>query len=145
MRGFFAFLNIPYYIYIMEKLIIKGTEKTPEINFDSASGKLFIGGRSYSSDAFDFYKPVNEWLNKYILSPKENTSLEVNVDYFHSVSVKYLTSIVKKMAQLQEAGKTVQVLWLHQADENDEDESFDLGKSIETEAKIKFDFVEVAK
>lgn len=145
MRGFFAFLIIPYYIYIMEKLIIQGTEKTPEINFDSASGKLFIGGRSYSSDAFDFYKPVNEWLNRYILSPQEKTSLEVNVDYFHSVSVKYLTSIVKKIAQLQDAGKAVQVQWMHQSDENDEDESFELGKSIQSEAKIKFDFVEIAK
>lgn len=129
----------------MESLIIQGTEKTPEINFNSTTGRLFVGGRSYSSDAFDFYKPVNEWLNDYIQNPKDTTILEVNVDYFHSVSVKYLTTIVKKIAQLQEAGKSVKVLWLHQADENDEDESFELGKSIQVEAKIKFDFVEIAR
>lgn len=129
----------------MESLIIQGTEKTPEINFNSATGKLFVGGRSYSSDAFDFYKPVNEWLNNYLQNPKETTILEVNVDYFHSVSVKYLTTIVKKISQLQDTGKSVKVLWLHQADENDEDESFELGKSIQAESKIKFDFVEIAK
>ena len=127
----------------MEQLIIKGTEKTPEINFDSTAGKLFVGGRSYSSDAFDFYKPVNEWLNSYIQNPRENTILEVDVDYFHSVSVKYLTSIVKKIAQLKELGKSVKIIWLHQADENDEDEALELGKSIESESKIKFDFVTV--
>ena len=88
----------------MEALIIKETEKTPEINFDFQTGKLFVGGRSYSSDAFDFYKPVNDWLNKYVQNPQENTVLEINVDYFHSVSVKYLTSIVKKIAQLEESG-----------------------------------------
>ena len=49
----------------MEQLVIHGTEKTPEINFDATSGKLFVGGRSYTSYAFDFYKPVNEWLNNY--------------------------------------------------------------------------------
>ena len=128
----------------MEALIIKETEKTPEINFDFQSGKLFVGGRSYSSDAFDFYKPVNEWLNKYVQSPQELTVLEVNVDYFHSVSIKYLTTIVKKIAQLKDAGKSVKIVWLHQSDENDEDEAFELGKSIEAEAKVKFEFVEIA-
>ncbi len=129
----------------MEQLIIKGTEKTPEINFDAITGKLSVGGRSYSSDAFDFYRPVNEWLNNYILNPSELTILEVNVDYFHSVSVKYLTTIVRKIAQLQETGKSIKVVWVHQSDENDEDESYELGKSIEAEAKIKFDYVEIAK
>lgn len=128
----------------MEQLIIKGTEKTPEINFNFKSGKLFVGGRSYSSDAFDFYKPVNDWLNNYIQNPNENTVLEVNVDYFHSVSVKYLTTIIRKVAQLQELGKSIKIIWVHQSDENDEDESFELGKSIEAEAKIKFEYVEIA-
>ncbi|MBL0330568.1 MAG: DUF1987 domain-containing protein [Bacteroidetes bacterium] len=129
----------------MEQLIVIGTEKTPEINFNSKTGKLFIGGRSYSSDAFDFYKPINEWLAKYLQNPHITTVLEVNVDYFHSVSVKYLTTIVKKIAQLHASGNAVQVIWLHQSDENDEDESYELGKSIETEAKIKFNFVVIEK
>ena len=129
----------------MEQLVIQGTEKTPEINFDATSGKLSVGGRSYSSDAFDFYKPINEWLNKYIQNPNELTILEINVDYFHSVSVKYLTSIVRKVAQIQELGKSIKIVWIHQSDENDEDESYELGKGIESEAKIKFDYVEIAK
>lgn len=128
----------------MEQLVIKGTEKTPEISFDATTGKLSVGGRSYSSDAFDFYRPINEWLNNYIQNPNELTILEVNVDYFHSVSVKYLTTIVRKVAQLQEIGKSIKIIWIHQADENDEDESFELGKSIEAEARIKFEYVEIA-
>ena len=143
MKGFIAFIKYLWYIYRMESLIIKGTEKTPEINFNFQSGKLFVGGRSYSSDAFDFYKPINEWLNKYLESPKENTILEVNVDYFHSVSVKYLTTIIKKVSQLNETGKSITIVWFHEKDENNEDETYDLGKSIENESKIKFDFVAV--
>lgn len=129
----------------MEQLIISGTEKTPEINFDFQSGRLFIGGRSYSSDAFDFYKPINEWLNSYIRNPKESTILEINIDYFHSVSIKYLTTIIRKISQLHEAGKSVKIIWFHESDENDEDEAFDLGKSIETEVKIKFEYTEISK
>jgi len=129
----------------MEQLIIKGTEKTPEINFDSKSGKLYIGGRSYSSDTSDFYKIINDWLNNYIKNPNESTILEVHVDYFHSVSVKYLTSMVKKIALLTDSGKSVKIVWFHLADENDEDEAYELGKSIEAESKVKFDYVESVK
>lgn len=127
----------------MEQLQISGTEKTPEINFNGNTGHLFIGGRSYSSDTADFYKRVNDWLNAYLLSPQENTILEVKVDYFHSVSVKYLTTIVKKISQLGETGKSVKVKWHHQIDENDEDEALELGKSIENQAKIKFEYIEI--
>ena len=129
----------------MESLVIQGTEKTPEINFNSKTGKLYISGRSYSSDTFDCYKPINDWLSNYSQNPHIITILEVNVDYFHSVSVKYLTTILKKIAQLQAAGKAVQVIWMHQTDENEENEAYELGRSIESEAKIKFDFVVIAK
>jgi hypothetical protein len=129
----------------MESLIIKGTEKTPEINFDAQAGKLYIGGRSYSSDAFDFYKPVTAWVSNYVNDPRELTSIDINVDYFHSVSVKYLTSIIKRLSQLHEQGKKVEITWHHQPDQEDEDEAYDLGKSIEAESKVKFRYVETAK
>ena len=129
----------------MEHLIIKGTEKTPEINFDADAGKLFVGGRSYSSDAFDFYKPVTAWVNQYMQNPKDHTEVDISVDYFHSVSVKYLTSMVKRLAQLQEMGKSIQITWYHQPDQEDEDEAYDLGKSIESESRIRFKYVETAK
>lgn len=41
-------------------------------------------------------------------------------------------------------GKSINIIWVHQADENDEDESFELGKSIEAQARIKFEYVEIA-
>ena len=129
----------------MEPLVIKGTEKTPEINFNAQTGKLFIGGRSYSSDAFDFYKPVTAWVNNYMQNPNAITLLDISVDYFHSVSVKYLTSIVKRLAQLHLEGKTIEVTWHHQPDQEDEDEAYDLGKSIESESKIKFKYIETAR
>jgi hypothetical protein len=129
----------------MEPLVIKGTEKTPEINFNAQAGKLYVGGRSYSSDAFDFYKPVTAWVNEYMNQPNETTRLDINVDYFHSVSVKYLTSIIKRLSLLQEQGKTIIVTWYHQPDQEDEDEAYDLGKSIEGESKLRFQYVETAK
>jgi SiaC family regulatory phosphoprotein len=119
----------------MESLIIKKAIQTPEIIFDCETGKLLIAGRSYSSNSFDFYRPVTDWVNEYVLNPQEKTVLDIDIDYFHSVSVKYLTTIIKKLEPLE----NIQVRWILQ--EEDRDESFELGKIIERGSKIKFDFI----
>ena len=70
----------------MEPLIIPGTQETPEIKFDNTTGKFSIIGRSYPSDTAEFYQGINNWLNEYVLHPNKTLVLEINVEYFHSVS-----------------------------------------------------------
>ena len=127
----------------METLIIAGTEKTPDVNFNNITGKLCIGGRSYASDTYEFYFPIINWVNLYLQKPAEKTVLEIKLDYFHSVSVKYLTNMIKKLAQLKEENKSFQVTWCYT--EEDDDESCDLGKNIERELNIKFEFMQIAE
>jgi hypothetical protein len=127
----------------MEPLIVRGTEKTPDINFDHNAGKLFIGGRSYASDTYEFYNPLLTWVSEYITKSKDETTLEIKLDYFHSVSVKYLTNIIKKLVLLKEEGKSLKIVWLYA--EDDDDEACDLGKNIERELNIKFEFVQTAE
>ena len=129
----------------MESLFVKGTDKTPEISFNSKAGILSFKGRSYSSDSYDFYRPINEWVNKYAQNPRENTLLEINVDYFNSVSVKYLSNLIKKLGDLSNNGKSVKINWFYsEEEEEDDNEVFDLGKSIERETTIKFDYFIIA-
>src|SRR3954470_23184732 len=104
----------------MEPLIVAGTEKTPEINFNFKQGKLFIGGRSYASDTYEFYNPLITWINNYVEDPQDTTILEIKLDYFHSVSVKYLTNIIKKLNLLKDASKFLKIIWLYTEDEDDE-------------------------
>ena len=66
------------------------------------------------------------------------------MDNFQSGSIKYRTTIIKKVAQLRDDGKSIEIRWLHKPDDNDEDESLDLGKGIERESILKFDFVQMA-
>ena len=123
----------------MEALIVAGTEKTPDINFNFKTGKLSIGGRSYSSDTYEFYNPLINWVNEYIENPKDDTILEIKLDYFHSVSVKYLTNIIKKLVLLKELGKSLKIVWFYSEDEDDE--ACDLGRNIERELNIKFEYI----
>ena len=127
----------------METLIIAGTEKTPSIDFNAKTGKLSIGGRSYASDTYDFYNPLIAWVNEYVKNPKDNTTLEIKLDYFHSVSVKYLTNMIKKLTLLKEEGNSLNIIWIYT--EDDDDEACDLGRNIERELSIKFEFVQVTE
>ena len=127
----------------METLVVAGTDKTPDINFNYTAGKLFIGGRSYASDTFEFYNPLIIWVNEYMTKPKENTTLEIKLDYFHSVSVKYLTNIIKKLILLKQQGKSLKIVWLYL--EDDDDEACDLGKNLERELDLKFEFIQVTE
>ncbi len=122
----------------MEQLFIAATQETPEINFDPRSGKFSIIGRSYPSDSAEFYQPVNTWLNQYILSPNSTIVVEINVEYFHSVSVKFLTNIIKKFIKLESPTTSVSIVWYF---EDDDDDNIDLGKSIERETNFKFTYV----
>ena len=122
----------------MESLIIPGTQETPEVKFDSSNGKLSIIGRSYPSDTAAFYQPISTWLNAYALNPNSTIVLEIGIEYFHSVSVKFLTNIVKKLLALRSAEISVSIVWYY---EEDDEDSIDLGKSIERDTKAAFTYI----
>jgi len=122
----------------MEKLYIAGGNDTPEINFDNTTGKFSIVGRSYPSDTATFYQPVNTWLNQYVLHPNKTIVLEINVEYFHSVSVKFLTNIITKLIKLNSPDVSVSVVWYF---EEDDDDNIELAKSLERETNFSFTYV----
>lgn len=127
----------------MKPLIIKGTEKTPQVNFDAGNGHLLFKGRSYSHDTYDFYKPLNEWVNLYAQNLRDVTVFDINVDYINSVSVKYLANMIKNLFEFNTKGKTITINWYHMKE--DEDDAYELGRSVEREIKIRFNYIVVGE
>ncbi len=56
----------------MERLFKDATKYTPEIDFDSDSGKLLIKGKSYPENCNEFFEDVIEWIENYFEAPKRN-------------------------------------------------------------------------
>ena len=68
----------------MENLIIEATTYTPNINFDAVNGELSISGKSYPENTFEFYKPVNEWIIKYLeTTPTKNINIKLVIFGFN--------------------------------------------------------------
>jgi hypothetical protein len=94
-------------------LHITPTESTPLVLFDEATSEFMIKGRSFPEDAYDFFRPVLDWLNTYIHNPNELTALHVDLEYLNSSSVKQLLEIFSKMEELIKNGKRAKVYWYY--------------------------------
>ncbi|PLX20131.1 MAG: nuclear pore complex subunit [Salinivirgaceae bacterium] len=100
----------------MESLILNATEDTPKIVLNKKDKEFLIAERSLPENAFDFYKPVYEWLEKYVLDPLEETEFHVNLDYFNTASAKQLGKIFNLLENIK---SSLFVKWHYASDDQD--------------------------
>jgi hypothetical protein len=105
----------------MECLLYEATKKTPKIAFDHNSGVFEISGRSIPENAYEFFKPVLDWLDVYSLAPKEKTILKVYLEYYNTSSSKYYLDIFKKFEIIYKNNHEVLIEWYYEQDEEDDD------------------------
>jgi hypothetical protein len=96
---------------MLEKLFIKGTRETPEIELDQVSGIFRIKGRSLPENAFEFYAPVIKWIQDYSASPNASTHLLLAIEYLNSGSLKQIFRIFYLLEDLIEMGSEANITW----------------------------------
>lgn len=107
----------------MENFFLEGTNKTPQLDFNSNEGRFLIAGRSIPENSIEFYKPLFEWLDKYVSQAKSNTILDVKLEYFNTSSSKCLVEIFRKLEALQQKNENVLINWYYEEDDEDMQES----------------------
>ncbi len=107
----------------MENFFLEGTNKTPQLDFNSNEGRFLIAGRSIPENSIEFYKPLFEWLDNYINQAKSNTTLDVKLEYFNTSSSKCLVEIFRKLEALQQKNDNVLINWYYEEDDEDMQES----------------------
>ena len=123
----------------MNSLIIEGSPKTPNINFDGNEGSFLISGRSIPENSLDFYKPVMEWLDFYIVEPKEATTVNLKLEYFNTSSSKCLLDVFKKLEVIFKRGQKVGINWYYESDDED---MLEAGEDYQSIIKIPFTMIE---
>jgi hypothetical protein len=101
----------------MSRLLIQATSKTPLISFNDQNGDFDIKGMSCSEYAFDFYKPVFEWVEEYIKSPADKTTLNIQLKYFNTSSAKCILQLLERVAMLLKKEQAVEVNWFYEKDD----------------------------
>jgi len=123
----------------MDNLKLTATTQTPNIDFDSLTGEMRIKGRCIPDAPDEFWLPVLNWFESYLLEPVENTVFTIDLEYFNISSSKRILFLLYKLNELAESGKNVCVEWRYR--DSDED-MFEVGQDYAYMVKVPFEFVE---
>ena len=120
----------------MEKIINAGSPKTPTIKVDGDTGIIEVNGRSNPENSSEFYRPLIEWLDEYIVRPAPKTTLNINLEHFNTSSSKCILDIFKRIKKLQESEKDLAINWYY---EDDDEEMLETAEIYETMTGLKFE------
>jgi hypothetical protein len=123
----------------MKNLIFEATKHTPRINFDHSSGIFEISGRSIPENAYEFYKPILEWLDAYRLQPQEKTILRVYLEYYNTSSSKYYLDIFRKFEAIYKEPYEVLIEWYYDQDDEDDEDMMKAGEDYSSKLKVPFE------
>jgi len=122
----------------MDALIIEPDLLTPRIVFDPSQGKFEISEKSLPEDALAFYLPIIKWLEKYSLSPNEETNVDFKLEYFNTASSRMLYKLFSVLRDVSEKSK-VSINWHYKKEDTDMLAS---GKRFDQLIKTPFVFIE---
>ncbi len=121
----------------MEVLSVAATAQTPSVSFNPMNGKMEIKGRSIPDAPDDFWMPVLNWFESYLLEPSDRTVIRLNLEYFNISSSKRILFLLYKLNELADKGLDVCVEWYYR--EEDED-MFEVGQDYAYMVKVPFEF-----
>ncbi|HMN06997.1 MAG TPA: DUF1987 domain-containing protein [Flavobacteriales bacterium] len=124
----------------MNDILLEGTAKTPTVHFNSTTGTLELRGRSIPENPIEFYKPLIDWIDHYSRSPRPNTQLKVQLEYFNTSSSKCILDLFKKLETVRSSGNDVQVLWHYEADDED---MLEAGEDYQAIINLPFKMIQV--
>lgn len=121
----------------MIDLSIQETAKTPFVNFDSLTGVMVIRGRSIPDSPDEFWMPILNWFESYMMNPQEKTTFSIDLEYFNITSSKRILFLLYKLNELSDKGYDVVVKWNYR--KSDED-MYEVGQDYAYMVKVPFEF-----
>ncbi len=124
----------------LHELKILTSVSTPEIILNP-NGVLRIKGRSVIANANGFCMLIDEWLDKYICNPADNTSVDFHLEYISTSNLKIYIQFLKKIESVKLKNKKYIINWYY--DEGDED-ILEMGEYISSILNIPFNYIYIS-
>jgi len=121
----------------MDKLRIKGTENTPEINFDITTGEFWIEGNSFFNNSGEFFIELIKWVKGQKIKPTEKIKLHVSLEYFDSSSKKGVVELIKTLIEWCKKSQ-LEIYWHYNSEDQD---SLEIGNEFSKFFEMEFQFV----
>jgi hypothetical protein len=123
----------------MENLLIKGTSRTPDVDFN-IDGSIRIRGRSIPEDAGLFYNHLYSWIFRYCMNPLSETVVNLELEYMNSGSAKSILQILRELSNITQMGDNKLIInWYYELGDED---MLEKGEYFQSILKHKFTFIE---
>jgi hypothetical protein len=105
--------------------------------FLNPDGLLKISGRGLYQNTTDEIEQVMSWIDEYLNSPAESTTVIIAFDYLNSFSTTIIVALLRKLtASLLQSGK-LKIQWFY---EEDDEAMIEQGECISSSFNIPMDF-----
>mgnify|MGYP006427861451 CR=1 FL=1 len=121
----------------MQDFYLDATKSSPEVYYEAEQNTLEIKGESYPENAFNFYQPVIEMINKAI-SEKGTLTLIAEIIYLNTSSTKSFMNILDILDEAYQEGKNVAVKWYY---EKDNEHSYELALEFKEYLELPFEII----
>jgi|WetSurMetagenome_2_1015567.scaffolds.fasta_scaffold853993_2 hypothetical protein len=119
----------------IKELIILPTNDTPSIILKP--GDIIIKGRSMKIIEPSLFSKIEEWLDKYISDPADDTTVEVYLEYLNTGNIAYYNNLLRKLVSINSGEKKMTINWY--TEEGDED-MIEKGEYLSEMLNIQFNF-----
>jgi len=106
-----------------DTLHIKSTRTTPEVVFDAGKREFHMKGVSIPENAWEFYRPVFDWIDQNFGTGIESLDMHFRLDYFNTVSARCIVETCQRFLRLSKSKEQVKIFWHYEKDDQDMMES----------------------
>jgi hypothetical protein len=110
---------------------------TPEVILNP-DGKLRVTGRAIDESKTKFTEQMVSWVDSYLLDPADNTEIIIALEYMNSFNAIFISSVLRKLAQVNLQFKKLSVKWYI---EEDDDDLLERAEHISSAFNIPVDFI----
>lgn len=124
----------------MDNLSLTASSATPSVSFDAVGGVLALSGESYPENAFEFYKPLLNWVSRYLQDGTSAVTAEIALSYLNTSSIKSVMDLLDLLEAAHRGGRQVSVRWSYH---KDNDRALEMIEEFKEEVTLPFFIVAV--
>lgn len=119
-------------------MLIEPTKKTPRIILET--GRIIISGRSISENPAEFYRPVHDWITRYVTQTSAMTNIQLGFEFINTTSIKWVYAMLRELGKIPDMAHHAKITWYYETGDED---MCDLGYILRSLVSCPFRTVEV--
>lgn len=123
----------------MNDLQIAASQSTPSITATVATGIVDLRGDSYPENSFEFFEPLNAWIDAFLAASQQPIRLELHLLYLNTSSVKVMMDIFDALEAAHQNGRAVTVSWYY---DRDNERIAELAEEFKEDCTFSFEIVQ---